>query len=100
MSIGAKAGIGVGVAAVAAAVVAAAVFCVVRRRQRKADQSAGYLKQIQISDPLPGSGRTYAGDNDMDSQHSPRLGTAQSELETSSRRYEDMLPREKPRYVV
>lgn len=97
---GAKAGIGIGAAAAVAGVIAAVVFCTVRRRQRRAVQSTSYLKQLQISDPMPGSGRSYAGD----SAHSPgqrsQFEMGLTELESRSRRYEDMLPREKPRYVV
>ncbi|KAK1762588.1 hypothetical protein QBC33DRAFT_563577 [Phialemonium atrogriseum] len=110
LSTGTKIGVGVGAAAAAAGIIAAAVFVLVRRRRRQADQSDGYLRQIQISQPMAGSGRSFAGGSgdggesfDGGSHHGvamSRYETGLSELEARSRRYEDMPPREKPRYIV
>ena len=86
------AGVGIGVG-VAAAVVAAAVvgFCVFRNRKRgqqKAHQS------MEISKPLPGSGRTYPVDERTS------LDKYNNDIEMSSNRYEDMAQGQQPRTMV
>jgi hypothetical protein len=44
---------------------------------------------------MPGSGRAYANDH-----HHQQYETGLSELEMKSRRYEEMVPRQKPRHMV
>jgi len=74
----------VGIGAVV--LIAGGIWACLRHRQNKRDHN-GFIKQhFQISDPLPGSGRSYASD-----QHDYETGL--SELEMKSRRYEDMIPR-------
>jgi hypothetical protein len=91
LSTTAKIGIGAGVGggALLLIIIAAIVLC-----RRKRSKPLGR----QISNPLPGSGRykhltppprTYAF-NEKNT----------SELEMTSRRYEDMLPRQQPRQMV
>lgn len=86
----ASVGIGVGIAA---AVVGAAIvgFCVYKNRkktQKKPRQS------MEISKPLPGSGRTYP-DN-----HNDRDSLDKYDIEMSSNRYEDMAQGQQPRTMV
>lgn len=50
---------------------------------------------LQISDPLQGSGRTFATDHQWADYE-----VQQNELESRSRRYEDMLPRQSPKNMV
>jgi hypothetical protein len=95
LSQGAKIGIGVGVAAGGIALIALAAFFIITRRHRRKEVAPGRESRLQISDPLPGSGRTYAGDHQQ-----PHPGGAMSELEIKSKRYEDMVPRQTPRTMV
>ncbi|KAF4778288.1 hypothetical protein HER10_EVM0002622 [Colletotrichum scovillei] len=83
LSSSAKIGIGVG-AGVGVLAIALALWLLIRRPKNRA-------KSMQISGPMPGSGRDYTGGfiGMKDKNH--------SELEMKSRRYEDMLPRQSPR---
>jgi len=93
LSNGAKIGVGIGAAAGGIALIAlVACILITRRHKRKADRPGHY----QISDPLPGSGRSYANDH----HHKQYQPASKSELESKSRRYEDMVPRQKPRTMV
>ncbi|ETS85061.1 hypothetical protein PFICI_03086 [Pestalotiopsis fici W106-1] len=60
LSVAAKAGIGAG--AGAAVILAIIVACVVMARKRKNKSNPSRIPTMQISKPLPGSGRQYAGD--------------------------------------
>ncbi|KAK0732980.1 hypothetical protein B0T26DRAFT_2343 [Lasiosphaeria miniovina] len=102
----AKIGIGVGAVLGVAALSVLAVYAILRRRQKRRQQQLPQLQQrkpgnaslhsqIKISDPLPGSGRSYAHD-----PHYQHHENGAGELEMKSHRYEDMLPRQKPRHMV
>ncbi|KEZ40602.1 hypothetical protein SAPIO_CDS8517 [Scedosporium apiospermum] len=94
LSLAAKAGIGVSVGVVGLSVILLAVLLLLRRRRAKNGRrlnSSGY----SISGPMPGSGRDYADSHsDFGKEHNG------SELEMTSRRYEDMLPRAQPASVI
>ena len=93
MTTATKIGLGVGLTVIAVAVVAGIIFFLLRRRQQNKRVPAGG-KHWKISEPMPTNhGRAYAQDN-----HSYETGL--SELEMKSRRYEDMVPRQKPRHMV
>ena len=81
-----------GAAAGGVALVALAVCIFVARRHKT---KPGQEKSLKISEPLPGSGRTYANDH-----HHQQFKAGTTDLETKSRRYEDMLPRQSPRTMV
>ncbi|KAI1455581.1 hypothetical protein F4805DRAFT_265848 [Annulohypoxylon moriforme] len=59
LSVAARAGIGAG-SGVAAVLLGIIAFCLITRR-RKQKKAAQHAKSMQISQPLPGSGRLYAG---------------------------------------
>ncbi|PNH43740.1 hypothetical protein VD0004_g3813 [Verticillium dahliae] len=80
-----KIGIAVG-AGVGGLGILLAVFLILRRRPSK--------RALQISDPMPGSGRDYSGGIQYISEKN------HSELEMNSRRYEDMVPRQTPRHMI
>ncbi|KAF4808133.1 GPI-anchored CFEM domain protein [Colletotrichum siamense] len=84
LSVPAKIGIGVG-AGVGVLAIALALYLLVRRPQNR-------TRSMQISGPMPGSGRDY-GIVGM-------TGKNYSELEMRSRRYEDMVPRQSPRRMI
>ncbi|KAJ9156038.1 hypothetical protein NKR23_g1498 [Pleurostoma richardsiae] len=88
----AKIGIGIGAAVGAVIAVILAVFLCLRRRRAPLPRS----RLMQISDPLPGSGRNY-GDG---GRHNADYKGGMSELELRSRPYEEMVPRQKPRQMV
>ncbi|WYZ42022.1 hypothetical protein EsH8_V_000917 [Colletotrichum jinshuiense] len=86
LSVPAKAGIGAA-AGVGVLAIALALWLLIRRPRNQA-------RSLQISGPMPGSGRDYTGGF---------VGMVQknnSELELRSRRYEDMVPRQSPRHVI
>ncbi|CRK37057.1 hypothetical protein BN1708_007311 [Verticillium longisporum] len=85
LSTTAKIGIAVG-AGVGGLGILLAVFLILRRRPSK--------RALQISDPMPGSGRDYSGGIQYISEKN------HSELEMNSRRYEDMVPRQTPRHMI
>ncbi|KAK9791653.1 putative Extracellular membrane protein CFEM domain-containing protein [Seiridium cardinale] len=132
LSVAAKAGIGAG--AGVALLLSAIIACYILSRKRKAKRDPSRIPTMQISRPLPGSGRQYAHDveaakmpalstqfsNDhpapmkavlyspstISSQYSPRSLYAPSrpsredDHDVLGRRYEDMLPRTKPRTMI
>ncbi|GKT51375.1 GPI-anchored CFEM domain protein ARB_01545 [Colletotrichum spaethianum] len=86
LSMPAKIGIGVG-AGVGVLAIALALWLLIRRPKNQS-------RSLQISGPMPGSGRDYTGGI---------LGMKEknhSELEMRSRRYEDMVPRQSPRRLI
>lgn len=85
-------GIGVGVAA-AVVGIAIVAFCVLKNRKRKAPRQS-----MDISKPLPGSGRTY-GNRDGDAERDSFEKYA-NESELQSNRYEDMAVGQQPRTMV
>ncbi|KAK2067234.1 hypothetical protein P8C59_000992 [Phyllachora maydis] len=102
-----KAGIGVGVGAAGAALIGVAIFAMARRRHTRNSglpmdngpppshyRGVETLK-AQISDPLQGSGRSFAHD-----PHYNQYETGLSDLEMRSRRYEDMVPRTSPKHLL
>jgi len=92
MSNGVKIGVGIGAAAGGIALIAlVACILITRRHKNKSDPNGGF----QISEPLPGSGRSYANDH-----HHKQYRASKTELESNARRYEDMVPRQKPRTMV
>jgi len=95
MTTSAKIGVGVGVTAAIAALIGAAVFFFLRRRQHS--RNIGGAKHWKISEPMPSPSQRHYDNND-DFGHSYETGL--SDLEMKSRRYEDMVPRQKPRQMV
>lgn len=82
------AGIGVGVGAAVIALAGIVICLLLRSRKRKPRQS------MDISKPLPGSGRTYAG-------HDPHLFEKYgNDIEMTTQRYEDMVPQQQSRTLV
>ncbi|KAJ3498288.1 hypothetical protein NLG97_g1243 [Lecanicillium saksenae] len=94
ISSGAAAGIGIGVAIVVVAV-AVIAFCLLRKRKGP----AAPRHSMEISKPLPGSGRTYPAreDRDRDRDSYDKYG---NDIEMTSNRYEDMVPSQQPRTMV
>lgn len=98
MATATKIGLGVGLTAVGAALVGGVAWFLLRRRAGNSRQNGGpgQGKHWKISDPMPAhSGRAYASQD-----YNPSYETGLSELEMKSRRYEDMVPRAKPRHMV
>ncbi|KAI1467774.1 uncharacterized protein F4812DRAFT_376134 [Daldinia caldariorum] len=123
LSVGARAGIGasVGVAVVVLMILA---FCFLRRRGKKPEPERA--QTMQISQPLPGSGRQYAEgvrqpDPTLSKDFTPRAPSPQSanrtpspvarpyspstasyasELDANARPYEDLSPRTQPRTMI
>ncbi|KAH8785256.1 hypothetical protein F5883DRAFT_534573 [Diaporthe sp. PMI_573] len=102
LSVGAKAGIAVGAGAAVVAVIALAIaYCQTRRARRPLPRGT-----MQISQPLPGSGRLDYEAGTQFTTRPPKSAGANSkfsqmtELDASARRYEDMLPRVSPRRMV
>ncbi len=84
------AGIGVGVAAIVIAL-AVAAFCLLKKRKRTAPRQS-----MEISKPLPGSGRTYpTHDHERDS-----FDKYANDIEMTSNRYDDMSTGQQPRTMV
>ncbi|KAK1997216.1 hypothetical protein LX36DRAFT_82624 [Colletotrichum falcatum] len=86
LSTPAKIGIGVGAGAGIFAI-ALALWLLIRRPKTQ-------FRAMQISGPMPGSGRDYTGGiiGMKDRNH--------SELDARSKRYEDMVPRQSPRRLI
>ncbi|PFH62976.1 hypothetical protein XA68_10727 [Ophiocordyceps unilateralis] len=81
-------GIGVGVGAAVVALAGLVICLMLRGRKQKPRQS------MEISKPLPGSGRAYAGrERNSFEKHG-------NDIEMTSHRYEDMVPRQQPRTMV
>ncbi|KAB5539278.1 hypothetical protein GE09DRAFT_312397 [Coniochaeta sp. 2T2.1] len=106
LSVGAIVGIAVG--GVGALVVVAVLFlCRRRHLKRQHRRSAALLTQLKISEPMPGSGRSYADSYPSPPRYPsyPRSPDRRypdepaSELEMRSRRYEDMVPRVAPKLI-
>lgn len=91
MSYASTVGIGVGVAA---AVVAAGIvgFILLKNRKRK----PAPRQSMDISKPLPGSGRTYPERERVRDSFEKYA----ADIEMTSNRYEDMVPRTQPRTMV
>ncbi|KND88905.1 hypothetical protein TOPH_06392 [Tolypocladium ophioglossoides CBS 100239] len=83
-------GIGVGIGGAVIAIAGIVIGLLLRNRKRKPRQS------IEISKPLPGSGRTYPP-RDRDHGSFEKYG---NDIEMTSNRYEDMVPRTQPRTMV
>lgn len=112
MTVGVKAGIGISAAVIAITLGALAFLCFSRRRYARHRQRDGQNpRAMYISDPLPGSGRSFAPDDEESYRHAGGIHRGNnsksnltpastlapmSELEMMSRRYEDMVPRTKP----
>ncbi|KAM7223057.1 hypothetical protein V8F06_001613 [Rhypophila decipiens] len=92
LPVAAKAGIGIGAGAAAVAILGLVAWILARQRRSKRANGFSSKHMIKISDPAPGGGRAFAGDNHYE--------TGLSELEMKSRRYEDMVPRQQPRHMV
>ncbi|TLS28463.1 hypothetical protein PpBr36_02101 [Pyricularia pennisetigena] len=90
----AKIGIAVGGAVAALGLIGVLVCVFLHRRNQRRDNDQ--LRRLKISDPMPGAGRTYAGDHFHDKYQS----NSPSDIDFKSRRYEDMLPRQTPRTMV
>ncbi|RCI08785.1 hypothetical protein L249_4785 [Ophiocordyceps polyrhachis-furcata BCC 54312] len=81
-------GIGVGVGAAVVALAGVVICLLLRSRKQKPRQS------MEISKPLPGSGRAYAGrERGSFEKHG-------NDIEMTSHRYEDMVPRQQPRTMA
>ncbi|KJZ72477.1 hypothetical protein HIM_08146 [Hirsutella minnesotensis 3608] len=88
LSQGSVVGIGIGVGAGVIALAGIVICLLLRSRKRMGRQS------MEISKPLPGSGRTYATpDHGVYEKYGP-------DIEMTSNRYEDMVPRTQPRTLV
>lgn len=90
----AKIGIAVGGAVAALGLIGVLVCVFLHRRNQRQDNDQ--LRRLKISEPMPGAGRTYAGDHFHDKYQS----SSPSDIDFKSRRYEDMLPRQMPRNMV
>ncbi|KAI0108042.1 hypothetical protein F4814DRAFT_43295 [Daldinia grandis] len=123
LSVAARAGIGAGVG-VAAVLVMVLAFCLLRRRSKKPEPERA--QTMQISEPLPGSGRQFAdgvrlpdptlskdftpsapspgslerSPSPMARPYSPSTASYASELDANARPYEDLSPRTQPRNMV
>ncbi|PHH85704.1 hypothetical protein CDD83_49 [Cordyceps sp. RAO-2017] len=81
-------GIGLGVGGAVIALASIGVGLLLRGRKRKPRPS------MEISKPLPGSGRTYGG---RGANSFEKYG---NDIEMTTNRYEDMVPRQQPRTMV
>ncbi|KAI8964278.1 hypothetical protein F5Y11DRAFT_101192 [Daldinia sp. FL1419] len=123
LSVGARAGIGAGVG-VAAVLIMIIAFCLLRRRNKTPEPERA--QTMQISQPLPGSGRQFAeGVRQPDPTlskdftpsaqspqsagrtpspvarpYSPSTASYASELDANARPYEDLSPRTQPRTMI
>lgn len=93
-------GIGVGVGAAVIAVAGIVICLLLRNRRRNRD--AGHM---EISKPLPGSGRynnssRHATHSDNYSRRDNSIEKFGADIEMTSQRYEDMVPRTQPRTMV
>lgn len=82
-------GIGVGVGAAVIALAGIVICILLRSRKRTPPRQS-----MEISKPLPGSGRAYAG---RDHNSFEKYG---NDIEMTTNRYEDMVPRQQPRTMV
>ncbi|OAQ65810.1 extracellular membrane protein, CFEM domain-containing protein [Pochonia chlamydosporia 170] len=98
LSQAAIAGIGVGIGAAVIAVAGIVICMLLKGRKRKPNQTGD---NMDISRPLPGSGRMYPERSRAyrhERDHS--LEKFGNDLEITSHRYEDMVPRTQPRTLV
>ncbi|KAL8349971.1 hypothetical protein RB601_001492 [Gaeumannomyces tritici] len=89
------AGIAIGSSAIGIALIGVLVCVFLHKRNNRRAAAEGNDIHLNISQPMPGSGRTYAGDH-----HNEKYETNSSLDDFKSRRYEDMLPRQTPRTMV
>ncbi|KAG5920235.1 hypothetical protein E4U42_006266 [Claviceps africana] len=99
LSQAAIAGIGIGVGAAALAIAAFIVCALMKGRKGNTGHDAD---KIDISKPMPGSGRTYTTRED---QYRAGRDTSlekygRGDIEMTANRYEDMVPRTQPRTLV
>ncbi|OTA70802.1 hypothetical protein K449DRAFT_393772 [Hypoxylon sp. EC38] len=127
LSVAARAGIGAG-AGVAVVLAAILAFCLISRRRKQKNAAAGRIPTMQISEPLPGSGRQYADNVNVSkagaslsktftpsppsqrsapratsptpAPYSPSSASYSSELDAHTQRYEDLLPRTQPHTMI
>ncbi|KAL2260245.1 hypothetical protein VTK26DRAFT_5827 [Humicola hyalothermophila] len=95
LSQAAKIGIGIGAGAALLALLGVGAFLFFRTRRSK-QVPPSMSNRYKISHPMPNQEHAYTY-NQNNSEYD--IG-ASSELESKSRRYEDMLPREEPRQMV
>ncbi|KAL8388259.1 hypothetical protein RB595_009353 [Gaeumannomyces hyphopodioides] len=89
------AGIAIGSSAIGIALIGVLVCVFLHKRNNRRAAAEGNDIHLNISQPMPGSGRTYAGDH-----HNEKYEANSSLDDFKSRRYEDMLPRQTPRTMV
>ncbi|KAG5925921.1 hypothetical protein E4U53_003200 [Claviceps sorghi] len=99
LSPAAIAGIGIGVGA---AVLAIAAFIVCALMKGRKENKGHHADKMDISKPMPGSGRTYTTRED---QYRPGRDPSlekygRGDIEMTANRYEDMVPRTQPRTLV
>ncbi|KAJ2903224.1 hypothetical protein MKZ38_010260 [Zalerion maritima] len=99
ISTGAKIGIAVGSGAAAVIFLSLLIALCCRRRDRKASAKRNE-KEFDISSPMPGSGRSYASDdggsNPVVTPTTSKIKGRKQNLELTSTRYENMVPRTQP----
>ncbi|GAO15141.1 hypothetical protein UVI_02029610 [Ustilaginoidea virens] len=97
LSQAAVAGIGIGVGAAVIAVIGAIICMLLKRRKNKNGRNND---NMEISKPLPGSGRTYSSRQDNYRGGRDASFEKYNDIEMTSNRYEDMIPRTQPRTMV
>ncbi|GAB0135253.1 hypothetical protein EsDP_00003598 [Epichloe bromicola] len=98
LSQAAIAGIGIGIGAAVIAVAGIVICMLLKGRKKKATRNP---ENMDISKPLPGSGRMYP--NREDNYRARRDASFEKygpDIEMTANRYEDMLPRTQPRTMV
>ncbi|TGJ82372.1 hypothetical protein E0Z10_g6385 [Xylaria hypoxylon] len=120
LSTAVKAGIGAGVGAAALAAIIITVCVCLRRRQR--NKTSSHVRNYKISEPLSASNREFGNDYNRAEAGLPKpiittlpvradpmgmatsptslYSTNSSDLESHTRRYEDMMPRTQPRTMI
>ncbi|KYK58037.1 hypothetical protein DCS_05050 [Drechmeria coniospora] len=86
-------GVGIGVGAAVCAVVGIAICLLLRNRKRKSTQTSELFKPLPGSGRLPGTSRVYGREHGSFEKNG-------NDIELSSNRYEDMVPRTQPRTMV
>ncbi|KZZ94341.1 hypothetical protein AAL_05308 [Moelleriella libera RCEF 2490] len=98
LSQAAVAGIGIGIGAAVIAVAGIVICMLLRGRRNNRHRNPD---QMEISKPLPGSGRMYATREDQyRGGRDASMEKYGHEIEMTSHRYEDMIPRTQPRTMV
>lgn len=97
LSMESKIGLGVGAAAAFMGLIGLIACLLVSRRRKAANTKThtSVMQKLKISDPMPGSGRTYANDH-----HNRQYEAGENDLEMRSKRYEEYEPRVSPRNMV